>query len=523
MSQLKRKRQSPPGAGGPPAAGTVARRTVCCEGLGVMERLQKLREKGALLDITVRTGGGTTIHAHKSVLAASSPVMEAMLLDGLAETTSGEIDLSTLGDGLVVAAIVNSCYSGTIQLTIETLGPTLVAADYLAIDPIQAAAVGYCRSILGPSTALQLLPILASLQGTARRNRVDCAALHTECLAVIHRQFELCLVARSAWVALPTDLVELVLGSDDLIASEEAVLSAVRVWIKHAADAETSLLRLLPLVRLPLLPDHLQVSLFTDPLMQLLLRSSDEGMALGLRLLKECSVGFKTSADAKDCPRLSPRSDGGPKGASMAARHQLAEAACIVVSGHVYPWCDGVYEPYDVDYGWPRFRQRVQSQREWLFERTALDTDLQSSKEACFLYYYEAESEWRFHNDLSRAYNEDAFFGKTGYKPNAIARIRSRDGLLPEGTQVWSCCSRFTHKVLELTDPVTGNYYRGACRCVDWQPSYCSTSKGTLRLHQVSVTLHKRNAEVMTPLGAVDPSTLFAKQACFPQRALDDY
>eukprot|EP01050_Picozoa_sp_SAG11_P026172 SAG11_NODE_6169_length_1372_cov_1.476826_1_plen_272_part_00 len=133
-----------------------------------------------------------------------------------------------------------------------------------------------------------------------------------------------------------------VLESDGITADEPAVVAAARAWLMHdEVGRQAALSTVLPLLRFPLLPRDQLLAVFDEPLLQKLMRSSDDGQALGGQLLKECVPSFAETAAAQGCRRLKRRL-GNPKAIPVGVQLDY----CLAEGG----WETVIYdEPYEHD------------------------------------------------------------------------------------------------------------------------------------------------------------------------------
>jgi hypothetical protein len=119
--------------------------------------------------------------------------------------------------------------------------------------------------------------------------------------AWLHANFSL-MAAEPSYLALPVKEVASLVESDDLESPEEEVFAAVMAWVKEdEAARKVELVRLLPLVRFPLMTDAPQL-MKVEPLVVAC-------YPLAFELLTEVPASFAAlhPAEAVACPRLRPR------------------------------------------------------------------------------------------------------------------------------------------------------------------------------------------------------------------------
>jgi hypothetical protein len=241
------------------------------------------------------------------VLVSLSPYFLGLLTSGLAESKQGGDEL-TIGDegidGRAVEAIVDCFYSGRLSLSRSTVSSVIRTANLFGVDAVEKAACDYFVEALEPSSACEALAVAAAHSVGGEHAR----ALHERCVEYVVEYFAEG-SAEPSFLELPCEAVAELIASDDLDVKEEAaVVEAVRAWFDHdAAGRQSSLPVLLPLVRWPLLPAAVQLTLSRQPLLVRMLRQDDEARTLGLELMLECTAHFAASDAAAACPRLRRR------------------------------------------------------------------------------------------------------------------------------------------------------------------------------------------------------------------------
>jgi hypothetical protein len=304
------KRRSTRGAGGASAAATVADPPtlvpVAPPATGDWFNAMRChREAGEFIDITLLVGG-RKIPAHKIALVCHSPYLHGLLTSGLAESKQGG-DTLKIGDdttdGRAVEAIVDCFYSGKLSLSRSTVSSVIRTANLLGVGAVEKAACDFFVESIEPSTACEALAFAAAHSACGEHAR----GLHERCVGYVVEHFAEC-GGEQSFLELPCEVVAEVIGSDDLPVEEAVVVTAVRAWFDHDAAGRPELLKaLLPLVRWPLLPVEMQLSLSQEPLLKHMMRLDDEALTLGIQLVTECIAEFAASDAAAACPRLKRR------------------------------------------------------------------------------------------------------------------------------------------------------------------------------------------------------------------------
>jgi hypothetical protein len=263
--------------------------------------MRRHREAGQMIDITLLVGG-RKIPAHKIALISHSPYLEGLLTSGLAESKEGGDELKVgddSTDGRAVEAIVDCFYSGELSLSRSTVSSMIRTANLIGVGAVEKAACDFFVDALEPSTACEALAFAAAHIACGEHAR----ALHERCVAYMVEHFAKCNVQPS-FLELPCEAVAEVIGSDDLPVEEAAVLAAVRAWFDHDEAARAGSLRLLRLVRWPLLSVGVRLQLSHEPLLQGMIVRAPQ---LGMQLLLELTAEFAASDAAAACPRLKRR------------------------------------------------------------------------------------------------------------------------------------------------------------------------------------------------------------------------
>ena len=223
-SPAKRRAQSEHAAAEPPTLVAVPHDSTWAQSL------RAAREAGQFVDVTLLVGG-RKIPVHKAVLVSLSPYLAGLLNSGLAESaeTGHEMavgDEST--DGRAVEAIVDLMYSGKLSLSASTVGSVIRTANLLQVGAAEKAACDFFLESLEPSTACDALSFAASF--------AECGAhareLHAWCVGYAVDHFAEC-SEDSSFLELPSEAVAELIGSEDLVVKEEAVVKAMRAWFER--------------------------------------------------------------------------------------------------------------------------------------------------------------------------------------------------------------------------------------------------------------------------------------------------
>ena len=183
--------------------------------------LTLLREEEELTDFTI-TSGSRSFRCHRLMLAASSPVLKAMLRSQMSETIKEAMTLDEIS-GDVIQIILNYMYTGQINIPVSHLFDVLEAANFLQMLELKKICMKEASMRLAPHDILQFFTIA---------DRMGSKEMTSQC-----------------WVKLSSCFIEVTRGSEfmNLPHSEVAkhlknvkdvpadnILEAVLNWGKHA-------------------------------------------------------------------------------------------------------------------------------------------------------------------------------------------------------------------------------------------------------------------------------------------------
>ncbi|PAA93363.1 hypothetical protein BOX15_Mlig032174g1 [Macrostomum lignano] len=227
-----------------------------------LDALHWMRRQQELCDVALLVGS-RRIHAHRAVLAASSPYFRAMFTGELAESRQPEVTLRDM-DELAVESLVEFCYTAHIIVEESNVQTLLPAACLLQLQEIQEVCCEFLKRQLDPSNCLGI------------RAFADTHACR-ELLKVAERfaQYNFVDVTESEeFLLLPVNQLIDMIGSDELnVRSEEQVYQAVMAWVRHSLPERRQHLPLvLSHVRLPQMSPKFLVNTVSS---DLLIRGSE--------------------------------------------------------------------------------------------------------------------------------------------------------------------------------------------------------------------------------------------------------
>ncbi|KAL1139836.1 hypothetical protein AAG570_006813 [Ranatra chinensis] len=232
-----------------------------------------MRHNIQMTDVTLKVGD-VSIHAHRVILASTSPYFYAMFNDDMTERMSREVELHDV-DVMALQLLVDYAYTGGILITEDNVQVLLPASSLLQMCSVREACCDFLMKQLHPSNCLGI------------RSFADahaCKELHSRSHRFALQNFQE-VMNTEEFLLLPFSEVEELISNNQLnIASEEKVFLAVLNWVKHGiADRVQFIAKLLSHVRLPLMSrDFLMTTVDTETLV----RESSECKELLLEAMK---------------------------------------------------------------------------------------------------------------------------------------------------------------------------------------------------------------------------------------------
>ena len=217
----------------------------------LLSKCAQFREQGEFIDVGLKVGE-EVFSAHRIVLAASSDYFHAMFAHGMKESNQEVIELKD--ESLSAAAlkiVLDSIYSGDLQVNDENVFEVLVAADHLQVT----SAVQQCCDYLQIQFVDQLrfdVQTFCRVSAIADRHGLKDLQEATQTkMAYIYK--EIC-ESEEFLSHVDADQYTRLLSRDDLSApSETFVFKSVMQWIKHKKEERmTAAAKVIGAVRLGL-------------------------------------------------------------------------------------------------------------------------------------------------------------------------------------------------------------------------------------------------------------------------------
>ena len=217
----------------------------------LLSKCAQFREQGEFIDVGLKVGE-EVFSAHRIVLAASSNYFLAMFAHGMKESNQEVIELKDESISAAALKIVlDSIYSGDLQVNDENIFEVLVAADHLQVT----SAVQQCCDYLQTQFVDQLrfdVQTFCRVSAIADRHGLKDLQEATQTkMAYIYK--EIC-ESEEFLSHVDADQYTRLLSRDDLSApSETFVFKSVMQWIKHKKEERmTAAAKVIGAVRLGL-------------------------------------------------------------------------------------------------------------------------------------------------------------------------------------------------------------------------------------------------------------------------------
>ena len=200
----------------------------------LLSKCRQFREQGEFIDVGLKVGE-EVFSAHRIVLAASSDYFHAMFAHGMKESNQEVIELKDESISAAALKIVlDSIYSGDLQVNDENIFEVLVAADHLQVT----SAVQQCCDYLQTQFVDQLrfdVQTFCRVSAIADRHGLKDLQEATQ-TKMVYIYKEIC-ESEEFLSHVNADQYTRLLSRDDLSApSETFVFKSVMQWIKHKKE-----------------------------------------------------------------------------------------------------------------------------------------------------------------------------------------------------------------------------------------------------------------------------------------------
>ena len=199
----------------------------------LLSKCAQFREQGEFIDVGLKVGE-EVFSAHRIVLAASSDYFHAMFAHGMKESNQEVIELKDESISAAALKIVlDSIYSGDLQVNDENVFEVLVAADHLQVTSVVQQCCGYLQTQF-----VQLrFDVQTYCQVCIIANRHGLIGLQESAQRKMASMYKDVCENEEFLSHVDADQYTRLLSRDDLSApSETFVFKSVMLWIKYKKE-----------------------------------------------------------------------------------------------------------------------------------------------------------------------------------------------------------------------------------------------------------------------------------------------
>ena len=200
----------------------------------LLSKCAQFREQGEFIDVGLKVGEDI-FSAHRIVLAASSDYFHAMFAHGMKESNQEVIELKDENISAAALKIVlDSIYSGDLQVNDENVFEVLVAADHLQVTSVVQQCCDYLQTQFIDQLQFDVHTYCRVSAIADRHGLKDLQEATQTKMAYIYK--EIC-ESEEFLSHVDADQYTRLLSRDDLSApSETFVFKSVMQWIKHKKE-----------------------------------------------------------------------------------------------------------------------------------------------------------------------------------------------------------------------------------------------------------------------------------------------
>ena len=200
----------------------------------LLSKCAQFREQGEFIDVGLKVGE-EVFSAHRIVLAASSDYFHAMFAHGMKESNQEVIELKDESISAAALKIVlDSIYSGDLQVNDENIFEVLVAADHLQVTSAVQQCCDYLQTQFVDHFRFDVQTFCRVSAIADRHALKDLQEATQTKMAYIYK--EIC-ESEEFLSHVDADQYTRLLSRDDLSApSETFVFKSVMLWIKYKKE-----------------------------------------------------------------------------------------------------------------------------------------------------------------------------------------------------------------------------------------------------------------------------------------------
>ena len=217
----------------------------------LLSKCAQFREQGEFIDVGIKVGE-EVFSAHRIVLAANSDYFHAMFAHGMKESNQEVIELKDESiSAAALKTVLDSIYSGDLQVNDENIFEVLVAADHLQVTSVVRQCCDYLQTQFVDQLRFDVQTFCRVSAIADRHGLKDLQEATQTKMAYIYK--EIC-ESEEFLSHVDADQYTRLLNRDDLSApSETFVFKSVMQWIKHKKEERmTAAAKVIGTVRLGL-------------------------------------------------------------------------------------------------------------------------------------------------------------------------------------------------------------------------------------------------------------------------------
>nr|XP_048299904.1 actin-binding protein IPP isoform X2 [Myodes glareolus] len=253
----------------------------------ILAQINKMRNGQHFCDVQLQVGK-ETFHAHRLVLAASSPYFAALFTGGMKESSRDIVQILGV-EAEIFQLLLDFIYTGLVNIAVNNVQELIVAADMLQLTEVVNLCCDFLKGQIDPQNCIGLFQF---------SEQIACHDLLEFTENYIHVHF-LEVHSGEEFLALTKDQLIKILRSEELsIEDEYQVFLAAMQWIlKDLGKRRKHVVEVLDPIRFPLLP--------SQRLLKYIEGVSDFNLRVALQtLLKEYCEVCKSPKENKFCSFL---------------------------------------------------------------------------------------------------------------------------------------------------------------------------------------------------------------------------
>ena len=184
--------------------------------------LSSLLDNHSTHDVTFKTSDGGSVSGHRAIVAAGSPVFQAMLYGNMKESNEKEISLSTVNTD-TCKALLSFMYTGKVEIDSTSCFSILEAARYFNVAVLE----NKCNDFIATSLDIENCCTIATF---ANNKKFD--SLLEKCLTFMYSHAYK-VIKSTDFKSLPSEMMVKFCQSSDLCVEELQLFLSLVEWYQH--------------------------------------------------------------------------------------------------------------------------------------------------------------------------------------------------------------------------------------------------------------------------------------------------